>query len=84
MIRRAIWQDIECRGDGDELMREVKHFMARKNTGQIVLNITEGIVGSIVFRERVPENGQGVPSDNGHSKVLLDKGMPESCTVPIG
>jgi hypothetical protein len=50
-------------------MAAIKLIMSSKATGQMVLNVDQGTVGSVVWRER---KGSTVPDTAAPAKISLD------------
>lgn len=68
MNTRTNW--VETVFDGDPVSA-LKTIMASKSTGQIVMNVSQGTVCSVVWRERRVE--QTVPDTTAPSEKVLDR-----------
>jgi hypothetical protein len=66
MSAKVTWVEMEVRGE--EALRLIKQVMDSKCTGQIVLNVSQGTVGSAKWREKVQLDQTGA------AKILLDTG----------
>lgn len=65
--RKTMFVEVEYR-DGD-MMEKVRSKMLERRTGQLVLNLGQGRISSVVWRERLTQSENG----NGHEKNLVDK-----------
>ncbi len=49
---KTTFHETEYRGSGAELMAQIRRILAHGHTGQLILNCSEGVVCSVVRREK--------------------------------
>ena len=61
LIRELAWKVYHITTDP---LSAVRHLMAERSTGQIILHLTQGKVGAVEWRERVKHADGEIPLDN--------------------